>query len=40
MGGRWSDAPRDDYAKSTFAADIVALMDVERLDGVSLVGHD
>jgi pimeloyl-ACP methyl ester carboxylesterase len=36
----WSDAPRDDYAKSTFAADILALMDAEGLDRVSLLGHD
>jgi pimeloyl-ACP methyl ester carboxylesterase len=39
-GWGWSDAPRDDYAKATFAADILALMDAERLDRVSLLGHD
>jgi pimeloyl-ACP methyl ester carboxylesterase len=39
-GWGWSDAPRDDYAKDTFAADILALMDAERLDRVSLLGHD
>jgi pimeloyl-ACP methyl ester carboxylesterase len=39
-GWGWSDAPRDDYAKDTFATDIVALMDAERLDRVSLLGHD
>ena len=39
-GWGWSDAPRGDYAKSTFAADILALMDAEGLDRVSLLGHD
>jgi pimeloyl-ACP methyl ester carboxylesterase len=39
-GWGWSDAPRDDYAKATFAADVIALMDAERLDRVSLLGHD
>jgi pimeloyl-ACP methyl ester carboxylesterase len=39
-GWGWSDAPRDDYAKATFATDILALMDAERLDRVSLLGHD
>lgn len=39
-GCGWSDAPPGDYAKATFAADVLALMDVERLDGVVLVGHD
>src|SRR5918994_4594344 len=39
-GWGWSDAPRDDYAKSTFAADIVALIDAEGLDGVRIIGHD
>jgi pimeloyl-ACP methyl ester carboxylesterase len=39
-GWGWSDAPRDDYAKATFAADILTLMDAEGLDRVSLLGHD
>jgi pimeloyl-ACP methyl ester carboxylesterase len=39
-GFGWSDAPRDAYAKSTFAADILALMDAEALDRVRLIGHD
>jgi pimeloyl-ACP methyl ester carboxylesterase len=39
-GWGWSDAPPGDYAKATFAADIVALLDAEGLDRVSVVGHD
>jgi pimeloyl-ACP methyl ester carboxylesterase len=39
-GWGWSDVPRDDYAKATFAADILMLMDAEGLDRVSLLGHD
>jgi pimeloyl-ACP methyl ester carboxylesterase len=39
-GWGWSDAPRDDYAKETFAADILALIDAEGLDRVELIGHD
>ena len=39
-GWGWSAAPEDDYAKSTFAADIVALMDVEGLDSARILGHD
>jgi pimeloyl-ACP methyl ester carboxylesterase len=39
-GFGWSDAPRDAYAKSTFAADVVALLDAEGLDRVGIVGHD
>lgn len=39
-GWGWSDAPRGDYAKATFAADILALLDAEGLDRVRLVGHD
>jgi len=39
-GWGWSDAPRDDYAKATFAADILALMDAEELGRVRLIGHD
>jgi pimeloyl-ACP methyl ester carboxylesterase len=39
-GWGWSDAPPGDYAKTTFAADILALMDSEGLDRVSVIGHD
>jgi pimeloyl-ACP methyl ester carboxylesterase len=39
-GWGWTDVPRDDYAKATFATDILALMDAERLDRVNLLGHD
>jgi pimeloyl-ACP methyl ester carboxylesterase len=39
-GWGWSDAPPGDYAKSTFAADVLALLDNEGLDRVELIGHD
>jgi len=39
-GWGWSDAPRGDYAKATFAADVLALMDAEGLHRVSLLAHD
>jgi pimeloyl-ACP methyl ester carboxylesterase len=39
-GWGWSDAPAGDYAKSTFAADVLGLLDVERVGAVRLVGHD
>ena len=39
-GWGWSDAPPGDYAKTTFAADVLALLDREGLDRVTLVGHD
>jgi pimeloyl-ACP methyl ester carboxylesterase len=39
-GWGWSDAPPGDYAKSTFAADVLALLDVEGLDRARLIGHD
>jgi pimeloyl-ACP methyl ester carboxylesterase len=39
-GFGWSGAPRGSYAKSTFAADVLALLDIEGLDRVRLVGHD
>jgi pimeloyl-ACP methyl ester carboxylesterase len=40
-GWGWSAAPSgDDYAKATFAADILALMDSEGLDRVRIIGHD
>ena len=39
-GFGWSDAPPGDYAKDTFAGDVLALLDAERLDRVRLMGHD
>ena len=39
-GWGWSDAPPGDYAKATFAADVLALLDAEGLDRVALMGHD
>ena len=36
----WSDAPPGDHAKSSFAADLLALLDAEGLDRVRLIGHD
>jgi pimeloyl-ACP methyl ester carboxylesterase len=39
-GHGWSDAPRDGYEKENLVDDVLALMDVLRLDSVGLVGHD
>src|SRR5947209_11944696 len=39
-GWGWSSAPPGDYAKATFAADVLALLDSEGLDQVDLIGHD
>ncbi len=39
-GWGWSAAPPGDYAKTMFAADVVALMDVEGLDRAAIIGHD
>ena len=39
-GWGWSEAPPGDYAKPTFANDILALIDAEGLDQVKIVGHD
>jgi pimeloyl-ACP methyl ester carboxylesterase len=39
-GFGWSGAPQGSYAKSTFAADVLALLDLENLDRVRVVGHD
>jgi pimeloyl-ACP methyl ester carboxylesterase len=39
-GWGWSDAPPGDYAKATFAADVLALLDAEGLERVSILGHD
>jgi pimeloyl-ACP methyl ester carboxylesterase len=39
-GFGWSDAPPGAYAKSTFAADLLGLLDAEGIDRVRLIGHD
>jgi pimeloyl-ACP methyl ester carboxylesterase len=39
-GWGWSSAPPGDYAKRTFARDVVAFLDAEGLDRVTLMGHD
>jgi pimeloyl-ACP methyl ester carboxylesterase len=39
-GFGWSDAPRGDYAKSTLAADVLALLDAEGISEVRILGHD
>jgi pimeloyl-ACP methyl ester carboxylesterase len=39
-GWGWSSAPPGDYAKATFARDMVALLDAEGIDRVSVMGHD
>jgi pimeloyl-ACP methyl ester carboxylesterase len=39
-GWGWSEAPPGDYAKSTFAADVLALLDHEGIERVRLIGHD
>lgn len=39
-GWGWSAAPSGDYAKSTFVADMLALLDAEGLDRVKVIGHD
>jgi pimeloyl-ACP methyl ester carboxylesterase len=39
-GFGWSDAPPGEYAKTTFAADVLALLDVEGLERVKIIGHD
>jgi pimeloyl-ACP methyl ester carboxylesterase len=39
-GWGWSEAPPGDYAKTTFAADVLALLDAEGLERVQLIGHD
>src|SRR5437764_7937445 len=39
-GWGWSEAPPGDYAKSMFAADILALIEAEGVEQVSLIGHD
>jgi pimeloyl-ACP methyl ester carboxylesterase len=39
-GWGWSEAPPGDYAKTTFAADMLALLNAEGLERVKLIGHD
>ena len=39
-GWGWSDAPAGDYAKQTFADDLLAFLDAEGLDRVTMVAHD
>jgi pimeloyl-ACP methyl ester carboxylesterase len=39
-GWGWSDAPPGDYAKATFADDILALLDHEGLERVRILAHD
>jgi pimeloyl-ACP methyl ester carboxylesterase len=39
-GFGWSDAPSGDYAKSTLAADVLALLDAEGISQVRIIGHD
>jgi pimeloyl-ACP methyl ester carboxylesterase len=39
-GWGWSDAPPGAYAKATFAADVLGLLDAEGLDRVRVIGHD
>jgi pimeloyl-ACP methyl ester carboxylesterase len=39
-GMGWSDAPPGDYAKSTFAADLLAFLDAEGIERAKLLTHD
>jgi pimeloyl-ACP methyl ester carboxylesterase len=39
-GWGWSDAPPGSYAKATYAADVLALLDADGLDRVVVIGHD
>jgi pimeloyl-ACP methyl ester carboxylesterase len=39
-GWGWSDAPPGDYAKATFASDILGLLDREGIERVRIIGHD
>src|SRR3954464_14704297 len=39
-GWGWSDAPPGQYLKQTFADDVLALLDVEGLDRVTILSHD
>jgi pimeloyl-ACP methyl ester carboxylesterase len=39
-GWGWSAAPPGDYAKSTLAKDVLALMDAEGIERARIIGHD
>jgi pimeloyl-ACP methyl ester carboxylesterase len=39
-GHGWSDAPPGDYAKATFAADLLALLDAEGIERTKILAHD
>ena len=39
-GWGWSEAPVGDYAKRTFAADMIALLDHEGISRLPVMGHD
>jgi pimeloyl-ACP methyl ester carboxylesterase len=39
-GHGWSDAPPDDYAKTTFAADLLGLLDAEGIERTKILAHD
>jgi pimeloyl-ACP methyl ester carboxylesterase len=39
-GFGWSEAPPGNYAKLTFAEDALALLELEGIDRVRLIGHD
>jgi pimeloyl-ACP methyl ester carboxylesterase len=39
-GFGWSDAPAGNYAKATFAADALALLDAEEIERVPVIAHD
>ena len=39
-GHGWSDAPPGDYAKATFAADLLALLDAEGIERTCIISHD
>jgi pimeloyl-ACP methyl ester carboxylesterase len=39
-GFGWSEAPDGDYAKSTFARDMLGLLDTEGIERVRIIGHD
>jgi pimeloyl-ACP methyl ester carboxylesterase len=39
-GWGWSEAPPGDYAKATFAADLLALLDAEGIERTRIIAHD
>jgi pimeloyl-ACP methyl ester carboxylesterase len=39
-GHGWSDAPPGDYAKTTFAADLLGLLDAEGIERTRILAHD